>query len=221
MPQKSSLFVASVAVMACGVLFALGVSVVGANKKPQSSDDNQKNQIAEPLSAPTLTFINPKRGASEPKVTIFVYGDYGCAACRTLESTLNGVLAKTTDVAVVWKDMPNEVAHAGSGDAAVAARCAQQQGAFWDYHDLLFAQAEGFSVNSFVAMAQALDLDAQTFGDCISNQATRPLVVRDIDEALRLGITATPFLFIGDRRVSGAIEASAIEGLISEARRSK
>lgn len=215
--RHSSPFVASVALVAFALIIALGVSAVGPDKKDPNADGSGTANLT-PLSAPTVTFINPRAGAEKPKLHLVVFGDYGCAACKTLDTALVEVLKKyPNDIAVVWKDLPNPQAHPGSGDAAVAARCAAVQGAFWQYHDALYAQSSVFSVDTFMGLASAMKLDTAAFSTCITNTETLPLIERDIEEAVRLGIDATPYLFIGERRVSGAIDAATLEAFVKEA----
>ena len=83
---------------------------------------------------PTITFIDPARGAANPKVTIVEYSDVECTACSQLNPLLENILQNDpNDVRLVWKDLPTDSAHPHATSAAVAAHCAQQQGKFWEY----------------------------------------------------------------------------------------
>ncbi len=71
------------------------------------------------LTQPTMTFVNPTKGAKEPKLTIVEFGDFECIPCKALADSLQ-VVVKTypNDVKVVWKDLPNESIHPLSTPAA-------------------------------------------------------------------------------------------------------
>ncbi len=168
------------------------------------------------LTAPTVTFVNPSRGAQEPTVTIVEFGDFGCVACKTLMTSLE-VILKTypDDVRLVWKDLPNESAHPLATPAAIAAHCADRQGAFWSYHDALFARQGYLAEAQFSQIADELELDVETFASCYEARDTLPIIRKDYEEALALGLTATPSLFVGDELLVGAVSTQDLLDLVA------
>ncbi|TAL49835.1 hypothetical protein EPN81_04545 [Patescibacteria group bacterium] len=168
------------------------------------------------ITQPTLTFVNPAKGAEEPTVTIVEFGDFECVACNTLADSLE-VLVKTfpEDVRVVWKDMPNESAHELATPAAIASHCADRQGAFWTYHDALFDRQSYVSESQFTQIAQDLQLDVKKFQSCYDERDTLPIVKKDYEEGLALGLTATPTLFIGDQTLVGAVSTQDLVDLVA------
>jgi protein-disulfide isomerase len=123
-----------------------------------------------------------------------------------MERDLNQIITDYPNrVRVVWKDYPNEQAHPDAFASAKAARCAGLQGAFWQYHEMLLANQSATGIENHVIMAGQLGLDTESFRSCAASETMRPLILRDAEEAVRLRIDATPHIFIGDRRVSGAI----------------
>lgn len=162
------------------------------------------NIVAGSVVSPSVTFVNPKLGAPEPKLTVVAYSDFECVPCASFASVMNAVLLAEPDVQYVWKNMPNESTHEFSTRAAIAAYCAGNQGKFWEYHDELFARQYYFSDNLFAQIAGELGLDTEAFQNCYNMSETLPLVKRDYEEGLGLGITATPTIFIGDDRYTGA-----------------
>ncbi|MBI4435469.1 thioredoxin domain-containing protein [Candidatus Uhrbacteria bacterium] len=169
------------------------------------------------LTQPTVTFVNPSKGAESPSVTVVEFGDFQCAACTTLADSLD-VLVKTfpDDVRVVWKDMPNESAHELATPAAIAAHCADRQGMFWQYHDALFGEQLVLSETQFTQIATSLGLDVGKFQTCYDERDTLPVVKKDYEEGLALGITSTPTLYIGDQTLVGAIRTQDLIDLITE-----
>ncbi len=91
--------------------------------------------------------------------------------------------------------------------AAEAAECANQQGKFWEYHDLLFSKWRGENVGTFTKAnlkqyAASLNLDAATFNSCIDGDKTKSVVDADAAEAARLGVNGTPSFFVNNRTLS-------------------
>lgn len=164
---------------------------------------------------PKVDFGNPQLGPTDAKVTIIEYGDYGCAPCADLHALLPDFLTEYRDrVRFVWKDLPNTSIHAGSDLAAEAARCAGAQGDFWGYHDLLFATQTVFTADNLATLAVTRKLDPTALRACLDGHTMTASVRRDVEEALRLGIDATPFMLINDRPVSGAVEYDQLKMLV-------
>ncbi|MFH1089746.1 MAG: thioredoxin domain-containing protein [Candidatus Uhrbacteria bacterium] len=166
------------------------------------------------IAAPTVTFVNPKKGASQPKLTIVEFGDYQCESCKDLSAALDVLIRTVPEIQVVWKDMPNDSVHDLATPSAIAARCADNQGKFWEFHDILFDKQIILSNELFPALAQELGLDKEKFSQCFENQETLPLVEKDLEEALALQITAVPTIFIGDERITGSLTAEELLSLV-------
>ncbi len=92
--------------------------------------------------------------------------------------------------------------------AAEAAECANSQGAFWPYHDILYANQTGsseqYSERRLLAFAAELDLDADVFRSCLRDGHSRGVVQEDVDLASQMGVNATPTLFINGEKIEGA-----------------
>ncbi|NQV90196.1 thioredoxin domain-containing protein [Candidatus Uhrbacteria bacterium] len=178
---------------------------------PQITQDIEVGSLTEP----TITFVNPSKGASNPTITIVEFGDFECTACNTLATALT-VALKTfpQDLRVVWKDLPNESAHPLATPAAMAAHCADQQGAFWAYHDILFSRQAYLTESQLPQIAEEIGLDVKKFTSCFDSQETLPIIKKDYQEGLALGITSTPTFFIEDKMYVGAIETNDLLELI-------
>ena len=150
------------------------------------------------------------------------YGDFQCPSCgaffRAIEPQIRDAYIETGKARLEWHDF----AWIGpeSRDAANAARCAQAQDRFWDYHDLLYAMQAGentgaFSKERLKAFGRDLGLDPVTFDACVDNNTYAGAVQADFGQVRSLGFTGTPTFVIGSRRVVGAqpfeVFAAAIE----------
>ena len=102
--------------------------------------------------------------------------------------------------------------------AAEAAECANTQGAFWPYHDILFANQTGrsdqYSDRRLLAFADELNLDEEEFRSCLSNGYSRDVVQQDADLAAEMGVEATPSVFINGDKVEGAQPFEVYQELI-------
>jgi protein-disulfide isomerase len=203
-------FVISIGILSF-ILFAFfGASLSFENKVAYTDQDIPTE--------PSVTFIDPTLGPATARATIVLYGDYGCDACATLDETLITLIADDfpTDVRLVWKDMPNTSQHKEALNAAVAARCAEDQDAFWEYHALLIANHDSLSPELYSALAKQLGLKENTFASCYNNQTPAPVIQQTHDEGVALGVTATPTIFINGARYTGAVDSGTLKAMIRQ-----
>jgi protein-disulfide isomerase len=95
--------------------------------------------------------------------------------------------------------------------AAQAAECANDQGRFWDFHDVLYANQEGenrgaFARENLKRFAGALALDAVAFDSCLDSGKYASLVTEDTDEALQQGVDKTPTILVNDKEVTSTLD---------------
>src|SRR5262245_53665902 len=94
--------------------------------------------------------------------------------------------------------------HQNARPAALAAMAAAEQGKFWEYHDLLFANQQKLGKDDFLRHAQELGLDMKRFQDSVSTEKGKGQVDADSAEAAALGVTGTPAFFVNGKFLSGA-----------------
>ena len=116
----------------------------------------------------------------------------------------------------VWRHYP--FIGSESFAAAEAAECAGDQGAFWRYHDTLFAEQRQanqgtFSRENLKRYAAELGLDTDSFAACLDSDATAPRVAADQMEGRSLGVDRTPTLFINGALYTGQFQ---IEDLLDQ-----
>ena len=164
---------------------------------------------------PQITFINPYRGTKDAKLTIVEYGDYLCGFCASVEETLNKLLIEYKDkIKIVWKDFPLINIHPLSDDLAEGARCAHEDGKFWEYHStMLKEQNDILSEADIFRVAKDLGL-GQKFDNCYKNHDMRARVEADFEEGVSLGVTGAPYFFIGKERLSGAVSYERFKNTI-------
>jgi protein-disulfide isomerase len=107
--------------------------------------------------------------------------------------------------------------HRNATRAAQAAVCAEEQGAFWEYHDLLFEGALGLTEEGYQAYASEAELDLNRFGDCMASNESAQVVQDDLERGLNYGVTGTPAFFINGRVVFGAQPVESFQRIIDAA----
>jgi protein-disulfide isomerase len=143
--------------------------------------------------------------------------DFMCPFCGQVQATLKNVLAKHEgNVALAFRDMPISQIHPFAQGAAEASRCAGEQGKYWEYHDLLFADQDSLDRNGLIAKAAKLQLDAKQFEACVSSEKYKAQVQQDNQEGLRAGVSGTPGFFINGIFMSGAQPEASFGKVIEE-----
>ncbi len=147
---------------------------------------------------------DPAHGPVDAPIIIVEFSDFNCQYCaRFARDTLPLLRQNYSDqINFVYRDFA--ILGPTSVDAAVASECANDQDAFWVYHDLLFANQGNFSQESLVTYAVQAELDIEQFTSCLADSAVRQEVLADTAEAQRLGATGTPTFFINGRPLVGA-----------------
>ncbi len=117
-----------------------------------------------------------------------------------------------------WRDFPYRGQE--SVNAALAARAAQAQGKFWEYHDLLYEnQSGGFSDEKLIKLAREAGLDVEEFESSFKSGEYEPLVREDFLEGQRRGVSGTPtFVINDDTVVAGAQPVEVFENVIERAK---
>ncbi len=158
---------------------------------------------------------DPSRGAKDAKVVIVAFGDFECPFTRAVQPALRTVLARYDDrVRFVYRDFPISSKHPGAQKAAEAAQCANDQGAFWPYHDLLYERQPRFTVPELKAYATELKLDTATFDNCLDSGNYTAEVERDFQDALAVGVRGTPTFFFNGNPIAGALSEDALTQII-------
>jgi protein-disulfide isomerase len=145
------------------------------------------------------------RGDAKAPLTIVEFSDFECPYCSKLFSTLKLVEKNYGEkVRLVYRQFPL-ANHPNAQKAAEAALCANEQGHFWEMHDLMFQEQRALEVPDLKAKAASLKLDAAIFDKCLDSGRHVDRVKQDIMDGSRAGVTGTPAMFINGRFISGAV----------------
>jgi predicted DsbA family dithiol-disulfide isomerase len=147
----------------------------------------------------------PPRGPEDAPVTIVEFSDFQCPYCARVNPTLDEILRRYPDqVRVLFRHFPLDF-HQQAPKAAEASRCASEQGKFWEYHDLLFANQKALGVDQLKQYAGQLGLDQSNFDQCLDSGREAAAVQQDIADGRAAGVSGTPAFFINGRFVNGAL----------------
>ena len=172
---------------------------------------NPKDAIKEPI----LRTDDPVFGFVGAPMTVFIYSDYNCVYCaEQLEAIKANVKKHENKIKLIWKDYPELNFDSVSYRAAVAARCANEQGLFWEYNKGLFSESESLNQDLFEKIAQEIGLDIDDWQSCLTEDSIKKLINDNIFEADALLINGVPFVYVNNQGYLGGIEAGDLENLI-------
>lgn len=159
---------------------------------------------------------DPSIGMPDAPITIIEFSDFRCPYCgRFATTTLEPILEAYGDyVYFVYRDFA--ILGPESINAAIASECADDQNAFWTYHDLLFANQSNLSRQTYINLAEDLDLDVAVFTTCLDSEQHLDEVQADSVTVQQLGMTGTPTFFINGIYVSGAQPFELFAQIIEE-----
>jgi protein-disulfide isomerase len=180
--------------------------------------------LKPPKVADVVTFERPKvdfnaTGDPNAPITITEYSDFQCPYCKRFSDETEKQLVETYaaggQIRFVYRSFGLFIGQE-SQDSAEAAYCAGDQGKFWDFHDILFANHTGENVNDYTnikldAFAKKLGLDMTAFDSCRSSGKYTSRVTQDGIDGQAAGITATPS-FVLTYVVNGETKTKLIEG---------
>jgi len=169
--------------------------------KPQVAGQDGSNQNG------TLNLISdnssPILGSKNASITMIEFGDYQCFYCNRFYHTIEPDIVKnyidTGKVKMIFKDYT--IIGQDSVNAAHAAHCAQEQGKFWQYHDILYNNWSGentgwASPNYLLGFAKQLGLNVDQFSQCMTQSKYISIVRGSVSNARDLGLSGTPDFFI-------------------------
>ncbi len=145
--------------------------------------------------------ISSIKGNKDAPVTVVEFSDFQCPYCARLQPTLNEVLeAYPEEVKLVYKHFPLS-SHAQARNAAKASQAAEEQGKFWEMHDLIFENYSTLNEEKFKEFAEKLGLNVKQFEADYNSTKYDKQIQEDIDIAKRVGVRGTPTLFMNGKKM--------------------
>jgi len=202
----------------------------------RSLQTQQSTQSSLSTNPPSLISISldddPVKGNLNAPITIVEFSDFQCPFCAKFHSTtlpqLQANYIDSGKVKFVYRDFPIQSIHPNAVPAALASECADEQGMFWEYHDLVFENQkkwQGLSgrimIDTFEQYALELGLNTSDFNTCFESEKYVDEVTKDLQDGASYGITGTPGFFIGNDelgyvKIIGAQPYPVFERLIED-----
>jgi protein-disulfide isomerase len=224
-----------VALVFTGVGMVLGISIAKSNDPSASmiatavvqavNSSNVGRAAATPGPAPLVDVSvddDPAWGPVDASVVIVEFSDFQCPYCERFHRETYPRLRAAYEgkIRFVFRDLPLTQIHPDAMLAALAAECANEQDAFWDYHDVLFANQDDLSRDALGRYAGELELDMTRFNTCLDSERYQDEVSADMQDAAGYGIQGTPTFFINGRPLVGSqpfeVFAAAIDKALAE-----
>lgn len=166
-------------------------------------------------------------GNDNAPVKMLVFSDFMCPFCGTfaaqMEPLITSEFVQPGTLQYVYYDFPLGGTHRHSFLASRAARCAGDQGKFWEYHNLLFGKRSDWApdtkppVRKLIGYGQDLGLDQAAFETCVRSDKYQDVVSANRLLGEQLGVNATPTAFINTKRITAevAMDIKALRQLIN------
>jgi protein-disulfide isomerase len=143
-------------------------------------------------------------GDANAPVEIIEFSDFECPFCKRLADNALVDVKKdyidTGKVKLAFRDFPLPF-HKKAQKAAEAAKCAADQGKFWEMHDAIFANSPNMAVSDLKTMAVDMGINIDS---CLDSGEKEQDVKDDLEAGKAAGVTGTPVLFINGIPVRGA-----------------
>lgn len=154
-------------------------------------------------------------GPSSSTVTVVEFVDFECPACRVFHAELQKAMdASDGKIRFAYRMFPLPM-HADAMPSAIAAMCADAQGALYPYAESLMEE-DGLSREALVQRAAELRLDMDAFVPCLLATSTKDRVIRDMEDGDALGVRETPTLFVNETMIRGLPTADQLIEILKE-----
>jgi protein-disulfide isomerase len=160
----------------------------------------------------------PSQGPDDAKIVIVEFSDFQCPYCRRFhEQTYQSLLdAYPGQIRFVYRNLPlPPTMHPDAMSAAVASLCANDQSAYWDYHEKLFS-SDTLGEETYIQYATDLGLNVEDFTACLSSGKHDDFIEQDMAFSSDLGVQSTPTFFVNGLAIIGAQPLSSFTQLIDK-----
>lgn len=161
------------------------------------------------------------QGNPSALITVTEYADLQCPACKASHELINGpIISKYNgNIRFEFKHFPLQTIHQFALEAAEASECAADQGKFWPFIDLVYAQQDDLNSAQLQTWAKELSLDTALFDRCMKSHIKKDAVLADYNAGQAAGVNSTPTYFVNNTKVpSNTFEdiTAAIEAALAQ-----
>ncbi|HJS57428.1 MAG TPA: thioredoxin domain-containing protein [Vicinamibacteria bacterium] len=177
-------------------------------------------KVSVSLAAPRVNIelpaSTPAVGPADAPVTLVEFSDYQCPYCHRAQASVDEVLKRYAGrVRFVHQEYPL-AQHPRAFAAAVAARCANEQGRFWDFHRSLMTEPGDFADADLKRRADQFGMDSAKLQACVASGRFDGDVNKAFSSGAAIGVNSTPTFFVNGRRLTGAVPFETLQTVIDE-----
>ena len=170
----------------------------------------------QPTTATVTNLTGFVLGRPDAPLTMVEFTDLQCPYCRQYATVTFEQIKKdwidTGKLRYISRDFPLDF-HPQAMPAARAARCAGDQGKFWEMRMTLMRNANLLSPDYVTRTAADLKLDTRAFATCTTSAKFDAEILADLQEGARIGITGTPTFVIG-KTTTPSMEGPMVVGAL-------
>jgi protein-disulfide isomerase len=156
----------------------------------------------------------PARGPKNAPITVVLFSDFQCPFCGRVEPSITELeKAYPGKVRVAWKNFPLSF-HNNAKPAAEAALAANEQGKFWEMHDILFKNQQNLTAPDLEKYAKEIGLNMDKFKAAIDSHKFAAQIEADTKQGSELGVSGTPAAFVNGQLISGAQPVEAFKKIV-------
>jgi protein-disulfide isomerase len=178
-----------------------------------------------PVTADDVMRYGPEVGDTKPvsckgddcAITIVEYSEFQCPFCSRVQPDMKRILTEFKGK-IRWtvRDFPLSF-HDRARPAAISAKCAAEQGKYWNMYTILFDNQRNLGDADLKSYAEKIGLDKGKYDKCVASPATvEAKIERNFQSGVALGVSGTPAYFINGRRLSGAMPYAEFKRVIDE-----
>jgi protein-disulfide isomerase len=179
------------------------------------AEDQPSGQVVEAPVTPQVRRYDiptegyPSFGPEDAEIVIVEFSDFQCPYCQRFHAETY------PDLLAAYPGKIRFVYRPDAMSAAVASLCANDQNAYWDYHEKLFA-GSALNEETYLQYATDLGLDVGEFTACLSSGKHDDFIEQDMEFSSNLGVQSTPTFFVNGLAVIGAQPLSTFTQLIDK-----
>lgn len=160
---------------------------------------------------------DPFIGDINAPLTLIEFGDFQCPFTRQFNSEVLPSLLEEYEgkIKIVYRDMITNK-HINSDISAEAAQCADEQGKFKEYHDIVFSRQGAASKIDLVSYARQIELDMSKFNSCFDSRKYKDEVRKDTKDGRLSNVQVTPTIFINNIKMNGIFDLNEYKRIIDQ-----
>ncbi len=157
---------------------------------------------------------SPVRGPGEARITLVEFSDFECPYCSVAMKEVNSIMAAyPKDVKLIYKQFPLSM-HPHAPLAAAASLAANEQGKFWQMHDVLFANFRKLSRENILSWAKDMGLNMDKFKADVDSVKYQAVIHKDVADGEKVGVYGTPAFFINGKHYNGPVSLESLKPIL-------